>query len=155
LTTKYVFSIDDYAAAIAALIHLDLVTEISVDKLQNIIDYLKADPAIGPINGTPAIGTFQFSVRYVRLLQTYLQYHGNGFDETWIYEMFSDERQVVYGTTRRNCLEFLRDQLSPKDDDWKTILQIRGPFPCGPWRSDWWSKYESGHTIELIRTIKS
>ncbi len=152
LTTKHVLAIDDYDRAVSELFDRDLICKIDDQSLELINEYFASDPAHGPLNGMPPKGSLQYSIRYAHTLECYLNEHGDGFDRTWAYDVLTDERQIVYGTTHLNCMEFLRDQLSSEDEEWKTISKIAGPFECGPWRLDWWSKYSHGFKIEIIRT---
>ncbi|MBX3419215.1 MAG: hypothetical protein KF851_16535 [Pirellulaceae bacterium] len=149
LTYKTAQPLSNYAAAIADLSERDLVWNIDAIKLGLISGYLKSDPALGPTEGMPEIGTLQISIRFADLLIR----HWASIDcqlpgVLWSRDWQSEKRQLIYSPTRKGCFDFLRDELVD-DEHQVEIEHLSGPNPGGPWRCRWWRKYETGYVLEL------
>jgi hypothetical protein len=155
LTCKTVLPTADYQAAIDDLIARDLLWEIDADRQASIADYLAASPALGPTDRLPDLATLQISVRLAELQD---DFWSNAVEDRpgvdWSRECQTDKRHLVYSPTHRGCFSFLREELMvdeelldsnpPTDLEW-----LSGPVPCGPWRFQWWRKYDSGFVLEV------
>lgn len=149
-TSKTVQAVSDYESAISDMIARDLVWEIDATKQSLISDYLDAAPALGPTEGIPDIGTLQFSIRFANLLDEF--WAGIDCERSGLIccvDWQTEKLHFIYSPTRKGCLDFLRDGLSSDDDDTARIEHVSGPKPCGPWRCQWWLRYESGYVLEV------
>jgi hypothetical protein len=149
-TCKVVQTVSDYEAAISDMMSRGLLWEIDDNKRSLISEYLDATPALGPIDGMPEIGTLQMSIHLASLLDELW----SGIDcerpgVIWACDWQSDKVDRIYSPTRKGCLDFLRDGLADDGEFSREIQQLSGPHPCGPWRCQWWRKYESGHVLEI------
>jgi hypothetical protein len=150
LTSTTVKPVSDYQAAISDMIARDLVWEIDASKQSLIAEYLDADPALGPTTGMPDVGTLQIAIRLAKLLDDFwANVDGERPGAIWSREVQTDKLHLVYSPTRKQCLEFLRDELSDDDHGSVNIERVSGRVPCGPWRCQWWHKYESGYVLEV------
>ena len=150
LTRKPVQSVADYEFAISDMIDRDLIWVIDANKQSLIADYLDADPALGPTDGIPDLDTLQITIRFANLLDDLwanLDCERPGV--IWSRDCQSDHLHLIYSSTRKQCLEFLREELSADDDDAVHIEHVSGPKPCGPWRCNWWHNYKSGYVLEV------
>ena len=149
-TCKIVQSLSDYESAISDMMDRDLLWIIDDNRLSLISDYLDATPALGPTDGMPGMGTLQISIRFANLLDELWA----GIDcgrpgVIWSRDWQSDKLHLVYSPTRTGCLDFLRDELADDDDDTLKIEHLCGPGPCGPWRCQWWRRYELGYVLKV------
>ena len=150
LTRGMRLPISEYEAAISDMMDRDLAWEIDADKLSLIADFVDATPALGPTDGMPELGTLQISIHFANLLdQLWTNIEGERPSVYWARDWKSDKRHLIYSPTHTGCFDFLRDELVEDDEYPNDIEQLFGPQPCGPWRCQWWRKYESGYVLEV------
>lgn len=149
LTSGHALPVADYEAAISDMMDRDLVWEIDTDKLSRIADYLNATPALGPTDGMPQLGTLQISIGFANLLDEFwANIDSERHSVYWARDWQTDKLHLIYSTTRKGCFDFLRDELAD-DEPPSEMEHLAGPNPCGPWRCQWWRKYDSGHVLEV------
>ena len=120
------------------------------DKQSLIADYLRTTPALGPTDGMPELGTLQISLRFANLLdELWADIDCERPGVIWSSDWISEKLHLIYSPNRKGCLDFLRDELVEDEEYPIDIEHISGPNPCGPWRCQWWQKYESGHVLEV------
>jgi hypothetical protein len=150
LTCRTALPLSNYEAAITDMIERGLAWEIDTEKQSLIADYLRATPALGPTDGMPELGTLQISIRFANLLD---EFWANIVDErpgvVWARDWQSNKRHLIYSPARLGCFDFLRMELGDDEETSIDIEQLSGPNPCGPWRCQWWRKYESGYVLEV------
>jgi hypothetical protein len=155
LTCKPVLPMADYQAAIDDLIARDLLWEIDAERQASIAAFLAASPALGPIDGIPEVATLEKSVRLAKLQDDFWSnVDAERPGAHWSRDWQTDKRHLIYSPTHHGCFSFLREELAVDDElldaNPPTDLQwLSGPVPCGPWRCQWWRKYESGFVLEV------
>jgi hypothetical protein len=155
LTSRPMLPMADYQAAIDDLISRDLLWEIDADRQASIADYLAASPALGPTDRLPDVGTLEISVHLANLMDDFWSnVDAERPGVTWSRDWQTDKRHLIYSPTHKGCFNFLREELTVDDElldaNPPTDLQwLSGPSPCGPWRCQWWRKYESGFVLEV------
>ena len=146
-TCKPIQTIREYRDAILDMEARDLLWNIDEGKLTAIRKFISDPVAIGPIEILPPIGTLQFSVRLVMMI-----------DDHWAElkseqpvcicspHYLPDNSINVYATELENCLYFVHESgiLTPsaKKRSWR-------PKPCGAWRDEWWRLYDHGFVLAI------
>ena len=145
-----VLELDDYKDALADLVDREFVVSIDHDAQSEIQEYMDSDPAHGSTHAMPSLGTLQYTIRYARLLDGFTRNNQYDYGPTWSIEWQSDKHEFVYGTSRQECFNYLRDELSDDSDESDEIERVSGPVHCGPWRTKWWFKYSDGYILEVF-----
>ncbi len=131
--------------ALAALLHRKLVQVIDDAARDHIVAMLDADPAIGPIDGLPDIGSVQFTAAGVTLSHDIarerdrLRNHPKWFTGVLAAPVYDGNRCTIYSVYLCQAVKFAQELES---------YQMSMPEPIGPWRCHWYEKYPCGFRVE-------
>lgn len=149
-TGKPVQTVSDYESAISDMLNRDLLWVIDDNNQSEISGYLGETPALGPTDGMPRLGTLQISIHFANLFdQLWASIDCERPGVNWSRHWQSDQLHLIYSPTCEQCLNFLRDELLVEENGAPRIAHLSGPNLCGPWRCQWWRKFDSGYVLEV------
>jgi hypothetical protein len=93
----------------------------------------------------PFVGTVDFTETGARLwLELSERLSDDPDDSSFAYTDVVREKRIHYYRTRAKAVEELNNFM-----DEEGVISVRGPFPTGPWRAQWWRRFPEGYRIEI------
>lgn len=137
----------EYRDAILDMESRDLLWNIDEDKLSAIRKFVSDPVAIGPIELMPPIGTLQFSIRLVMMIDDHWAELKSKRSACICSPHYLPDNSInVYSTERENCLCFVHESgMFTKTAEKRSWL----PKPCGAWRDHWWQLYDHGFVLAI------
>ena len=134
----------DCQDALASCLAKGWLRIIDLSTLVEIVRELERDGVFGPVFGLPAIGAVEFTWTGVRLWQQLLLEMRDGTDGTpfWCSRTGAGKRELYcrnLDTAKRESASLLRRQENT----------VSEPEPIGPWRVQWWRRYEQGFRFSI------
>jgi len=123
-----------------------LVRLVNEQVLSEILAFLRAHPAVGPIYGLPRVGDVDVTSQGVSILRA-LDVAGSGYQraEDACYERETRVEKEIYCPTAQlasGTYEVLKTTPG--------IVAVDEPVVIGPWRVSWWQRFETGYVIKTI-----
>lgn len=133
----------EYDQALSNLLERKLIQLIDERSLASIRELLERDPAIGPTNGLPRIGTVHFTFDGLAIWQQMQRIQDDQRGRIRFYgttaPIYNGNQCTIYSNYICQAYRVARDLGANK---------IGLPTPIGPWRCHWWEKYPAGFKLE-------
>ncbi len=101
---------------------------------------------LGPVYGFPSLDSIEFTVEGARQWFIVCAQLGFpvGYDDSFAYEDVVHEKIAHWLSTESKA----RDEIE-KRKAWPYTASIVGPVPVGPWRAQWWRRFDSGFRFDI------
>jgi hypothetical protein len=143
-------SVEHYTKRAQLLLARGLIQVVDEQAIESIRKKLAEDPAIEPAPWTlPSIGTMQLTWAGAELMGAFTHHlFGVRSRTCWTRNDVSQDHFQLIGPSLDNVLEALGEQLADEVSRAK-INRLEGPVKCGPWRPNWWEKFDEGFVIDV------
>jgi hypothetical protein len=131
-----------YDAAIASLIAAGRLQVIDESAIHRISAYLKCQPAIGPLDGLPSIGSLDFTIQGLQLWNQMLELRYGKQEANRLYWNIA-ARGASYPNGTCEIFAYSVSSLCEFAEAIEAQL-VSSPIAIGPWRCQWWHLIPSG-----------
>ena len=131
--------------ALAACLAKGWLQVIEEPVLAKISDELREGAFLGPIYGFPQTGQVDFTRAGAELWRHFESRCFSTAQRTpFAYTDVVHEKTARFYSSRELAVSGI--EKAKIDDD---VVSVRGPFPIGPWRAQWWRQFPAGYRIEI------